>query len=218
MGYLRLFNKRWNEVPAVMLDVETTGKLPGADGVVQLGIARFESAKLVSQESYLVNPGQPIPEEATGIHGITDEMVKDAPTLAQIFEQPRVQRLLDGAQPGAFNEPFDRAFMPPGVFDRDWPWLDPMIYMRVHDKYGARGKGNGTLEAAAARHGIKLEKAHDAGADAVAAGELMYLLIGFGDLTSMRMATLGQLLEFTAKARASDWFRFARWCAEKQGF
>jgi DNA polymerase-3 subunit epsilon len=99
------FHKRWRELPLVVIDTETTGVVPGVDDVVQLGIARFPSDRelLPSVGSWLVNPGRPIPPEATAIHGITDDMVRDAPTLVEVLAHAR--ELLKDAQPCAYNAP-----------------------------------------------------------------------------------------------------------------
>ena len=64
----------------VALDLETTGPAPDFDRIVQIGLCRDDDVK----KSRLVNPGVPIPPEATAVHKITDEMVADAPAFAAI--------------------------------------------------------------------------------------------------------------------------------------
>lgn len=209
---LRCFHQKWSELPTVWLDTETTGVVPGADGVVQFGIARFSAGgRFVDSESWLVNPGRPIPASATEIHGITDEMVRDAPPLAEVLALPRVRELLDGAQPGAYNATFD-APMLPGLFDRDWPWLDSLTLVRLVDRY-AKGKGRHKLATVCARHGIALgEHAHDAGADARAAGELFYKLApGVRDMPGQ----LGNALRWFEIQRTEEWHRFNDWRARQ---
>lgn len=61
------------------LDVETTGLSITKSRIVQIGTIKGEEEKNI-----LINPEEPIPPETTAIHGITDEMVKDAPTFKQI--------------------------------------------------------------------------------------------------------------------------------------
>src|SRR4029077_3866776 len=64
----------------------------------------------VTTWSSLVNPGQPIPPEATAIHGISDPMVASAPTFAQLV--PTVVALLTGCDLAGFNvERFDRRLL-----------------------------------------------------------------------------------------------------------
>lgn len=214
---LEHFNKRWNEVPTVWIDTETTGVRPGADRAVQVGLARFEPdsngyGQFVSAVTELVNPGRPIPAEASAIHGITGRDVEGAPSISWLFEQDQVRWMLEHAQPGAYNAPFDRHFVPPFGEDWTWPWLDSLCMIRLVDRY-AKGKGRHKLEVSCKRHGIELTKAHDAGADARAAGELFYRLMAKASyagspLASMKTATLGELLRFTERQAAEEWYRW----------
>lgn len=68
----------------IFYDTETTGIRPEKDRIVE--IAAFDPVRQRTLES-LVNPGFPIPKEATAIHQISDEMVKDAPTFLEISRQ-----------------------------------------------------------------------------------------------------------------------------------
>jgi len=64
----------------VILDTETTG-LHDTARIVEISITTATGAVLLDT---LVNPGEPIPAEATGIHGITDEIVAGAPPFAEV--------------------------------------------------------------------------------------------------------------------------------------
>jgi DNA polymerase-3 subunit epsilon len=63
----------------IVFDLETTGVNTKTDRIVQICIMVDGVCK-----TRLVNPGITIPKEASDVHGITDEMVKDAPTFKQI--------------------------------------------------------------------------------------------------------------------------------------
>jgi DNA polymerase-3 subunit epsilon len=65
----------------ITLDLETTGTEDDAR-IVQIGIIDSDGNTLMDQ---LINPEMPIPAEATKIHAITDERVKDAPTFAEVI-------------------------------------------------------------------------------------------------------------------------------------
>lgn len=65
----------------IFYDTETTGVRPDKDRVIE--IAAFDPVLNRTFEK-LINPGMPIPSEATAIHHITNEMVQDAPSFAQI--------------------------------------------------------------------------------------------------------------------------------------
>lgn len=72
--------------PLIIIDFETTGTNTGTDRIVQVGALKVESTllKVLANKETLINPMIPIPKAASDIHGITDEMVKDSPTFAQI--------------------------------------------------------------------------------------------------------------------------------------
>jgi DNA polymerase III subunit epsilon len=64
----------------IFFDLETTGTRPDVDRIVE--IAAYDPVQNQSFQQF-VHPGIPIPEEATAIHGISNEMVKQAPSFAQ---------------------------------------------------------------------------------------------------------------------------------------
>ena len=68
----------------IFYDTETTGVQHKRDKVIE--IAFYDPTNDTSYEK-LINPGIPIPPDATRIHGISDEMVKDAPTFDQIIDE-----------------------------------------------------------------------------------------------------------------------------------
>jgi DNA polymerase-3 subunit epsilon len=70
--------------PLAVLDIEATGISPRADRIVELVIVKMHPGGERTTHRYRVNPGQPIPPEATAIHGITDEDVADCPAFADI--------------------------------------------------------------------------------------------------------------------------------------
>lgn len=65
----------------VVLDTETTGLHDGAR-IVEIAVLAVDGSVLLDS---LVDPGVPIPAEATRIHGIADDMVKDAPTFSDLL-------------------------------------------------------------------------------------------------------------------------------------
>jgi DNA polymerase-3 subunit epsilon len=205
------FHKRWRELPLVVIDTETTGVVPGVDAAVQVGLARFEPEQgCVATKAWIVHPGRAIPAEASAIHGITDEMVTVAPPITSVLLSAEARELWEGVQPVAYNYMFDRAFVPAAAFDRDWPWLDSLTLVRLVDRF-VRGKGRHKLEAACLRHGVTLEKAHDAGADARAAGELLFKLADEAGVPEY----LGDALKWFELQRAEEWHRFNDWRARQ---
>jgi DNA polymerase III epsilon subunit family exonuclease len=72
-------------VTFVAFDLETTGLSPAAGRIVEIGAVKMKNRHVLEKKAWLVNPGIPIPGVVQNIHGITDEMVKDAPRFQQVF-------------------------------------------------------------------------------------------------------------------------------------
>lgn len=70
----------------VSYDTETTGLGSGAR-VVEIAAVKWRGGVEVARFASLVNPGCPIPAEATAIHGITDAMVADAPSASVVLAE-----------------------------------------------------------------------------------------------------------------------------------
>ncbi|MFT7184045.1 MAG: DNA polymerase III epsilon subunit-like protein [Oceanicoccus sp.] len=70
----------------ICLDVETTGLNPKEDHLIEVAIVRFDYEKMYDEWSTLVKPPIPIPAFVKGLTGINDEMVADAPLLADIAD------------------------------------------------------------------------------------------------------------------------------------
>lgn len=87
--------------PLAFIDLETTGINISTDRIVELAIVKLlpDGNKVVKRK--LINPQMPIPQAAADIHGITDEMVKDAPTFKQIANE--VKQFLDNCDMGGYN-------------------------------------------------------------------------------------------------------------------
>jgi DNA polymerase III subunit epsilon len=87
--------------PLVVFDLEATGLNKRADRIVAIALVRYEPSGAVEQVNYLINPGIPIPEETTAIHGITDADVANAPSFAEMAEALAAH--FDGADLAGYN-------------------------------------------------------------------------------------------------------------------
>jgi DNA polymerase-3 subunit epsilon len=87
--------------PLVVFDLETTGTKVGMDRIVQIAIMHLNPDGSRDSWQSLVNPGMPIPAEATAVHGISNADVEDAPMLEDLAAEI-VQRL-DGCDLCGFN-------------------------------------------------------------------------------------------------------------------
>ncbi len=70
----------------ISLDIETTGLDPQADAVLEIGARRFDGNRVENEYSTLINPGCHIPEFITGLTGISDEMVRQAPRIRDVLD------------------------------------------------------------------------------------------------------------------------------------
>ncbi len=85
----------------VFLDLETTGLSLTQDRIVEIAMLKISPDGSRQMKRKLVNPEKSIPAEVSAIHGITDEMVKDAPTFKQMANE--IRQYLEGADLGGYN-------------------------------------------------------------------------------------------------------------------
>lgn len=71
----------------VLFDLETTGISCNSDDVIEISAVKVRQGTIVDSFSTLVNPGRPIPYGASQVNNITDDMVKDAPTMEEILPE-----------------------------------------------------------------------------------------------------------------------------------
>lgn len=96
--------------PLVFLDVETTGFAPSKCEIIEVSAIKFESGMTpVAAFSTLCKPKKPIPEEASAVNHITDDMVVDAPSFAQIA--PALTEFIKGCHVAGHNLDFDLRFI-----------------------------------------------------------------------------------------------------------
>lgn len=72
--------------PIIFFDLETTGVSIQHDRIVQIAVIKIpvNSGDSIERKVHLIDPGIPIPKEASDVHGITDEMVQGKPKFFQI--------------------------------------------------------------------------------------------------------------------------------------
>src|SRR5882672_12449856 len=87
--------------PIAFIDLETTGTNLGSDRIVEIAIVKILTDGTKSVKRKIINPEMSIPKVASDIHGITDEMVKDAPTFKQMANE--LKQMLDGCDIAGYN-------------------------------------------------------------------------------------------------------------------
>ena len=75
--------------PIAFIDLETTGINLGTDRIVEIAIVKVMPDGTRQVKRKLINPEMPIPPQSSEVHGITDDMVKDAPTFKQVSNEIR---------------------------------------------------------------------------------------------------------------------------------
>jgi len=93
----------------IVFDLETTGVESHEDRIVQMAMHIFRPDGTVDEWTSLVNPLRTIPEGATKVHGITNDMVKDAPTFKSMAGN--LHGGFTNADFGGYNVKFDLRFM-----------------------------------------------------------------------------------------------------------
>lgn len=170
----------WSDALGVF-DLETTGVDTATARIVTAHVGLIdETGAVVERKEWLVDPGVEIPEGATAVHGVSTARAQRfgrAPAVVVAEIVAAIAAVFERGFPLViYNAPYDLTLLAAeaarwGVtgIDLPAPIVDPLVLDRAVDRYR---KGKRTLTAAAIEYGVLLEDAHDAGADAVAAGRL----------------------------------------------
>lgn len=207
-----------------VFDLETTGLDVTQARVVTAYVGVLDvDGNVVSEKSWVADPGIPIPDIAASVHGYTTERAQAegrpaaevvgeiVATLAELFAA--------GTPVVAYNASYDFSLLHHDAIrngfeplDNPRPIVDPMVVDKKIDQFR---KGKRTLQAACDNYGIELGAAHDAGADAVAAGRVFReIQKKFADTAEMALSPI-ELHDAQV-----DWARlqaesFAKWLASK---
>jgi DNA polymerase-3 subunit epsilon len=87
--------------PIAVIDLETTGINIGSDRIVEIAIIKILPDGTRQVKRKLINPQMPIPKGSSDVHGITDEMVKDAPTFKQAANE--IKQFIDNCDLAGYN-------------------------------------------------------------------------------------------------------------------
>jgi DNA polymerase III epsilon subunit family exonuclease len=171
----------------VAVDTETTGFSPSrGDRIVEVAMIRFVDGEIASKFTTLVQPNRPIPPIVTAkVHGITDAMVADSPTFADIL--PSMIGYA-GDDPLVFhNAGFDLSFLETEAMlagherPESGPVFDTLPIARSCGLFGLSHR----LEDLARHIGL-VQRFHRAEADAYATGMLLLHMMAKGVTVSHR--------------------------------
>lgn len=149
----------------VILDIETTGGSHLYDRITEIALVRIQNGEIVDTWQSLINPGKPIPITITYLTGITDEMVKDAPTFEEIA--PTLYQYLEGVPLAAHNVRFDYGFLK-AEYQRinATLMLKTLCTIRLSRRMFPEHRGHG-LDAIMRRHGLTTNARHRAMGDVI---------------------------------------------------
>ena len=185
-------------LPAVSLDLETTGLDVRSARIVQAGAVAMLGPRILAEPRLdrLVHPGVPIPPASTRIHRIADAAVAGAPGFPELA--PALRELLDGRVVIGHNIAFDLAVLRHEAARAHLPWSDPAA-LDVGLLFGALDPSESDLrlESVAGRLGVAVTGRHSALGDAMTAAGILARLLG--RLRELDVRTLGEAQALAAR-------------------
>jgi DNA polymerase-3 subunit epsilon len=184
----------WTDARLLGFDLETTSVDPEAARVVSVACVAVGGGLETDGWHEIVDPGVEIPEEATGVHGITTERAR-AEGLPLVVVLPRILASFREAQAGGWPVVMHNARYDLTVLDRELRRggmaeqaaiveevlvVDPIIIDRHLDRYRPKRVASHSLEDACRVWNAPLDGVHDATFDALAACRLAWRLCRSG--------------------------------------
>ena len=174
----------WTRVIGVF-DLETTGIDVRSDRIVTAHVGVLDAAGAVlSARDWLADPGVDIPEGATAIHGISTAHARAhgrsaRSVVAEVLDALRAL-FAAGIPVVAYNAPYDFSLLKHEALrcglapiDAPSPVIDPLVVDKAYDRWR---RGKRTLSVVAQHYAVRLDGAHEASADAIAAGRVAQAL------------------------------------------
>ena len=188
------------ELPATVMDTETTGLNPAKDRVISIGGVRVYGGRVYRRFGFdrLVRPGVPIPGRSTAIHGINDAMVADADSFASVYHE-FAQLSRDTVLIG-HNIAFDVAMLRRECAMAKLPWREPKVLdtLLLADalKLGLPGL---SLEILADYFSVNIRGRHTALGDSLVTAEIYVRMLPL--VLEAGVSTLGEAVTFSNRAR-----------------
>ncbi|WPU66706.1 exonuclease domain-containing protein [Peredibacter starrii] len=158
----------------VVVDLETTGSLSSWNRVTEIGAVKIQNGQVIDTFQTLINPERSIPQSIQELTGITNEMVKDAPTFSGIVE--KFLDFMDGSIFVAHNAGFDYGFIQNEFARLEERFVMPYICTKAWMRKYYPGLPSYGLKNLCQTFNISLESHHRALCDATAAAHLLNLI------------------------------------------
>lgn len=174
-----------SDVTFVVVDLETTGSVPGTSAITEIGAVKVRGGEVLGEFQTLVDPGGPVPAFISVLTGITTSMVVGAPRIEEVL--PSFLEFARGAVLVAHNAPFDIGFLKAAATrtGHAWPAHQTVDTVRLARRVVTRDEApNHKLGTLAALFGATVTPNHRALADARATVDVLHALLA-------RLAPLG---------------------------
>lgn len=179
-------------------DLETTSANPQEARIVTSALVRIDGREVSANET-LADPGVEIPAEAARVHGISTEKARAEGRPHDEVLRETVAAIKQGWEDGltlvVFNAPYDLTVLRTltGDFTVTGPVYDPLLIDRAKDRFR---KGSRRLSDMCQFYGVRIDNAHEATSDAMAAARIAWKQVRqWPELTEM---DAGALMEFQA--------------------
>lgn len=158
----------------VVFDLETTGLDATKEEIIEIGACKIVNGRIDETFSTFVKPSKHIPKEITELTGITDDMVKDAPTINYVM--PDFYKFCDNAIIVAQNTAFDMSFIHNISKKLSYNFAHKTMDTMEMARQKLPGLKNYKLGTIVEKLGIVLENAHRAIHDATATAKVFLKL------------------------------------------
>ncbi|MEE4377232.1 MAG: exonuclease domain-containing protein [Candidatus Competibacteraceae bacterium] len=180
-----------SELHYTVIDTETTGLNPSeGDEIIAIGAMRIVNERILKREAFdcLVNPRRPISEAAMAIHGFSNNQLKDKPILDDVL--PRFHRFVEDTVIVGHNLAFDMRFFELKEAKTGIRFTNPALDTLLLTYVVHPNQEDNSLEAIAARFGVKVSGRHTAMGDTLTTAQIFVALIPL--LAERGIRTLGQ--------------------------
>ncbi|MBL7863383.1 MAG: 3'-5' exonuclease, partial [Cyclobacteriaceae bacterium] len=158
-----------------IVDIETTGGYADNHRMTEIAIIHHDGMQVTGRFQSLINPGRRVPLFITGLTGITNDMVMEAPTFAEIageiFQQLKEKIFV------AHNAHFDYSFLKKELDEAGIQWSSKKLCTVKLSRKIIPGLDSYSLGRLAESLGISIQDRHRAGGDADATARIFDLLL-----------------------------------------
>lgn len=158
----------------IVFDIETTGLDPKSCAITEIGAVKLVANRRAEVFSRLINPGCHIPDEITKLTGITDEMVKDAPSIETVL--PEFLEFCGSRPVVAHNAKFDTSFISENAARLGLPFQNKILDTLDMSRKLFPNEKTHKLDVMCKRLNVSLENHHRAVDDATATAEVFVKL------------------------------------------